>query len=308
MNNNLLFSASLQASSAVKSFSFDKAGLSLTDITLIISALVPVITALIVFLLCIHAMLKRKFISYFASMLSYIALTLFVFSDIRGFFALLGKNIGGLSDGFLALTGLIAASALGVVLMGLDALVCSSGITKAPGRIIMTVSTVLFTAVNMVLLFSLMFSDSIGSHSSVDIEIVKKENETVILSFGFDFLSASVLALHSVITVFSFLFNKNHKELREENQKLFESLATEAAADDNTPAEKKLASGAADEKCCAVCQYALPLTGIEGKVLCERKGVTSAGYRCGRFVYDPLKRPVAAADNTQKDKENKVDE
>ncbi len=43
------------------------------------------------------------------------------------------------------------------------------------------------------------------------------------------------------------------------------------------------------EKVCAYCEHATTLAGGE-HVLCDRKGVVSDGYKCRKFVYDPIKR------------------
>lgn len=43
------------------------------------------------------------------------------------------------------------------------------------------------------------------------------------------------------------------------------------------------------DKICAYCERATPLAGGE-HVLCEKKGVVTAGHLCRGFVYDPVKR------------------
>lgn len=40
---------------------------------------------------------------------------------------------------------------------------------------------------------------------------------------------------------------------------------------------------------CRFCQHATELAGGE-TMLCQKKGVVSAEYQCGRFTYDILKR------------------
>lgn len=40
---------------------------------------------------------------------------------------------------------------------------------------------------------------------------------------------------------------------------------------------------------CKYCEKATPLA-TDGKLVCAKKGVVSADYKCRRFVYDPLKR------------------
>lgn len=51
---------------------------------------------------------------------------------------------------------------------------------------------------------------------------------------------------------------------------------------------------------CAYCAKGAPLE--EGRILCAKKGVMSAGSHCPRFRYDPLKRvpPKPAALDTSK--------
>lgn len=51
---------------------------------------------------------------------------------------------------------------------------------------------------------------------------------------------------------------------------------------------------------CAYCAKGASLE--EGKVLCAKKGIVSAGAHCGKFQYDPLKRvpPKPAALDTSK--------
>ncbi|MBE6903010.1 MAG: hypothetical protein E7480_00170 [Ruminococcaceae bacterium] len=43
------------------------------------------------------------------------------------------------------------------------------------------------------------------------------------------------------------------------------------------------------EKCCAVCQRATLLINSE-KIMCKKKGVVEADYKCRKFKYDPFKR------------------
>ncbi len=51
---------------------------------------------------------------------------------------------------------------------------------------------------------------------------------------------------------------------------------------------------------CVYCAKGAPLG--EGQILCAKKGVVSAGGRCGSFRYDPLKRtpPKPAAPDFSK--------
>ena len=50
-------------------------------------------------------------------------------------------------------------------------------------------------------------------------------------------------------------------------------------------------------KVCAYCEKATLLHDGEN-VLCESKGVVCAGYKCRKFVYDPIKRkPVVPQEN-----------
>ncbi|MBE6599249.1 MAG: hypothetical protein E7638_07395 [Ruminococcaceae bacterium] len=43
------------------------------------------------------------------------------------------------------------------------------------------------------------------------------------------------------------------------------------------------------ERFCRFCQHSAPLAG-EDTVLCQKKGIVSSEYVCGKFTYDPLKR------------------
>ena len=40
---------------------------------------------------------------------------------------------------------------------------------------------------------------------------------------------------------------------------------------------------------CKYCERATPLV-IDGKLVCSKMGVVSEDYKCGKFIYDPLKR------------------
>ena len=40
---------------------------------------------------------------------------------------------------------------------------------------------------------------------------------------------------------------------------------------------------------CKYCEKATPLA-TDGKLVCAKKGVVSADFKCRRFIYDPLKR------------------
>ena len=46
------------------------------------------------------------------------------------------------------------------------------------------------------------------------------------------------------------------------------------------------------EKYCAYCEHSIP-TYEKERVLCDKKGVVSGGYKCRRFSYDPQKRTPA---------------
>ncbi len=43
------------------------------------------------------------------------------------------------------------------------------------------------------------------------------------------------------------------------------------------------------EKYCAFCEHACT-TFQADKMLCDKKGIVSSGYKCRKFVYDPQKR------------------
>ena len=43
------------------------------------------------------------------------------------------------------------------------------------------------------------------------------------------------------------------------------------------------------EKICLYCEHAAPAYDPE-RMLCELHGVVCSGYKCGKFIYDPLKR------------------
>lgn len=51
---------------------------------------------------------------------------------------------------------------------------------------------------------------------------------------------------------------------------------------------------------CRYCEYGCRYSARDNTVLCEKKGVVSAGYKCGRFRYDPLKRVPRTAPELQK--------
>lgn len=44
------------------------------------------------------------------------------------------------------------------------------------------------------------------------------------------------------------------------------------------------------ERFCAFCEYATPIPGGDGDVVCPKKGVVHADFVCRKFRYDPLKR------------------
>lgn len=46
------------------------------------------------------------------------------------------------------------------------------------------------------------------------------------------------------------------------------------------------------EKYCAFCERSIP-TFESDKVLCDKKGVVNAGFKCKSFRYDPQKREPA---------------
>ena len=52
-----------------------------------------------------------------------------------------------------------------------------------------------------------------------------------------------------------------------------------------TPEEK-----AELEKFCAFCEFGTPIPGVDGDVICIKKGVVKEDFVCRRFRYDPLKR------------------
>ena len=52
------------------------------------------------------------------------------------------------------------------------------------------------------------------------------------------------------------------------------------------PPEEK----AALEKFCAFCEFETPSYGVDGDVICIKKGVVKEDFVCRRFRYDPLKR------------------
>lgn len=41
---------------------------------------------------------------------------------------------------------------------------------------------------------------------------------------------------------------------------------------------------------CRYCEAGCGFSAVDGTVLCEKKGVVAADYRCRHYRYDPLKR------------------
>jgi len=269
-----------------------KAALSFSDLMLILSVALPVITAIAVFLFLRHASVKRKFIMYFSTMLIFIASTLFVFSDLSGFISLFGIRLDGMSADFLGLLGLITTVIFGGFLFGIDLLVCSNGIMKKPGRIFGLVITLLFFVAQSLILFYLLASKSAGAGTCISIDYIGKAGQAASLDIGFDLISVAGLVLYVILMFFSFIENKTRTEIRDDDIEELERLSMGNTRD----------AVAGCEKCCAVCEYAQKLSGFENKVLCDKKGVTSAEYRCRSFVYDPMKRPVSKATNSSEEK------
>ena len=251
-------------------------GLSDQSAVLLTAVILPLLTAAAVFICLRKASLARKFSVYFISMLIYVLMAVFIFSDIKGFAASLGAVTSGISDCFLDLTGLHAATSVGIVFFGFNTLFCSSGITKPRGRIALLVLTLFFFLFDLVLFITLLKPDLNGYDSVVAFSFSGKERN-VSFEIGFEIISFITLFLFIACGFLCFTANKTSAEISEDNRRLFNSMSH----------EKTTVKGV--EKNCSNCQYGRKLSD-EGKILCPKLGVTNSDQICGSYLYDPLKR------------------
>ena len=259
-------------------------GLSDQAAVLLTAVILPLLTAAAVFICLRRASLARKFSVYFISMLIYVLLTVFIFSDIKGFAASLGADTSGISDGFLDLTGLHAATSVGIVFFGFNTLFCSSGITKPRGRLALLVLTLFFFILDLVFFITLLKPDLNGYESVVAFSFTGK-SRTGSFEIGFGIISFLTLFLYIACGFLCFTANKTAAEISEDNRRMFSALSY----------QKSTVNGV--EKNCSNCQYGRKLSD-EDKILCPKLGVTRSDQICGSYLYDPLKRLPPKTNNS----------
>ena len=257
---------------------------------LILAIVLPVLVAAAVFVCLRRAAFPRKFAVFFSSMLIFVLTSVFILSDLKNFVSSLGLDVSELPADLFDTTGLLAASALGVVFFGVNSLICSNGITKRKGRIALLLSTLFFFLTESSLLLSLFSSESSGSESVLAFSFSAR-NSGRTLEIGLDLLSLIILTLYLVAGFLCFTANKSRSEITEDNRILFRKLSTDRS------------SVFGCEKNCASCQFGTVLTD-SNEVLCEKKGITRTGQKCHLYIYDPLKRldaVSAAAEDKRSD-------
>ena len=199
-------------------------GLSDQAAVLLTAVILPLLTAAAVFICLRRASLARKFSVYFISMLIYVLLTVFIFSDIKGFAASLGADTSGISDGFLDLTGLHAATSVGIVFFGFNTIFCSSGITKPRGRLALLVLTLFFFILDLVFFITLLKPDLNGYESVVAFSFTGK-SRTGSFEIGFGIISFLTLFLYIACGFLCFTANKTAAEISEDNRRMFSALS-----------------------------------------------------------------------------------
>ena len=269
---------------------FDRLPLALTDTSIstyelwnvLMSLFIPAVCALAVFVFLRRAAPRRKLAAFFISLPVFLVPSLFLFSGPGGAFS---PILGDTSDLFQRSAGFVAVTALGTVVAGVNVIVCSSGVMKLAGRTAAAVLSVLFTFAQTALLF-LTVGAPAGGRVAVS-DLIPPLGKLKGAASYFGKCSPDVFALLLLIVYFISLFlcfiaNKSGARLKEEDieeQHRLERLAAE-----------RLVSP--DAHRCELCAHAVELKTEPGKLLCDFSGAVDFSGICGKFEYDPLKRPV----------------
>lgn len=290
--------------------------LTYTSLILIITVAVAACCAAVLFIPLRRAPVRRRLLTYFISMPVFVFLSVFFFSDIGTALAALGVGAAGLSAEFFGYTGLTAVCGAGIVYLGFCALLCSHGAMKKKGRTAILVTSLVYFALEYLLWVAALFAGKVERYTLGEVFPAVGKVSFLAPAAESGLFAFSILLLVLYITGYLLSFTAVMKDGETESPAA-RGGKSRAKSGDAAVAKRRAAepedypdSG----KCCLTCVFSRKLSVPGGKVLCDRKGVTDAGFCCGRYEYDPLKteplRPplptsgpendgVAANDHTQ---------
>lgn len=268
-------------------------GISLSDLGLPYSVwnaacavLFPLLAALAVFVALRRASGAKKLITFFASSAIYVVCAVFLFEWAAKMLGIVRHD----------LVGFMLSVTAGMLYLELCVLICGAGIMRKSGITVNIIfSTLIFAASAITVYFTEIgaCTDSAaveGTCAAIHRIPFLSALPPAIANSGIELITLALLALFITVYFLCFIANKKGDEIRQDDIERRRIKALAAAEDE----EKKAArEGVQIERCCAYCEYARPLYGDEGNILCDKNGVVDADHVCRAFIYDPLKRAPA---------------
>lgn len=266
--------------------------LTYTSLILIVTVAVAACCAAVLFIPLRRAPLRRRLLTYFISMPVFVFLSVFFFSDLGTALAALGAGAAGLSGEFFGYTGLTAACGVGIAYLGSCALICSQGAMKKKGRIAILVTSLLYFALEYILWVAALFAGNVKRYTLGEVFPALGKVSFLAPAAESGLFAFSILLLVLYIVGFLLSFTAVLKD-GETDETAPRGGKARSNGTETGSVGKRTAEGAEDfpdsGKCCLTCVRSQKLSVPGGKVLCDRKGVTDAGFCCGRYEYDPLK-------------------
>ncbi len=245
-------------------------------LTLICAVALPVMCALAVFAGLRKSPLSLRFVSYFLCMPIYVAAVVFLFTDIIHI-ELFGIAISGYK-------GFVSSIALGILYIGLCALIAGGGVMRKPSVVVCVISTIIFSLSSAATVYFAagfkapevegFFCPTIGEVFGLN------ALPEIISDIQIDMANIILLLIYLIILFLCFFGTETPVERR---MRMSRRAVNSASGEGSDNFEPELTP------CCSVCEYAR-LMDNSTDVVCTKKGVTDGGHCCRDFMYDPLKR------------------
>lgn len=271
--------------------------------TLLCAIFFPIVAAIATFVCLRRAKAPRKMLGFFLIIPIFVILIVVFFSDTGN---IMTSILASLDLYFPPVVGFLAAIALGIFCLNLNALVCGAGLMKKGGAILNAIATLICLSANIFITYSTWIhyieyaaSEAVRKDGGVfyikeslpflaDIKFLPE----FILESGIEMLALVILAVYLIVYYLSFIALKSPDDIIKEELERRRRAALSNTENKARAEKSQIRNNESDEnpRCCAYCEYATILKSDRLKMVCDKHGVVSTSHVCRKFLYDPLKR------------------
>ncbi len=268
--------------------------------TLLCAILFPIIAATATFVCLRRARTPRKMLGFFIITPIFVILIVVFLSDTG---SIMTNLLSSLNILYPPIVGFLAAIALGIFCLNLNAVICGAGLLKKSGAIVNTVATLICLAATIFITYStwthyIEYTASEAVRKDGGVFYIKEALPFLdeltfipefILESGIEILAFAVLVIYLIVYFLSFIALKSPEALVKEDLE----RRRRAALMNSDKAQKNVQREPEEDDhpdCCAYCEHATILKGDRLRMVCDKKGVVASSHVCRKFLYDPLKR------------------